>query len=852
MHVKPFYVAPILPKELSALKDIAMNLWYSWNWEAVRLFIMIDRDLWEESYQNPVAMLGRVSQARLKELALDDGFVANVERVHLNMKNYVARLKWFERSHGEDKDMMVAYFSCEFGLDEGLPVYSGGLGVLAGDHLKSASDLGIPLVGIGLLYRQGYFRQRLNADGWQMEEYPENDWYNMPVSLQKDENGIPLEVTVEMGDINVKAHIWRVQVGNIKLYLLDTNLKENPPFAREITTQLYGGDRDMRIRQELLLGIGGIHALEKLGIQPNVYHVNEGHSAFQILERIALLMEREGLSFNEAKEYVWATNVFTTHTPVPAGNEQFQTDLLKRYLYKMSERLKMSWDDFLKLGRVNPEDKNELFGMTVLALKLSAFCNGVSKLHGEVSRSMWQGIWKNLNDPTEVPITHITNGIHTRSWLSHDIGDLFESYLGPRFAQNPWEFNVWDRVDRIPDIELWRTHQRRRERLVFFARTRLKEQLRRRGAQPYEISAADEVLSPHALTIGFARRFATYKRANLLFSDLDRLRRLVRNSNRPVQFIIAGKAHPQDTPAKEIIKRLIHITRDPEFRAHFVFIEDYDINVARYLVQGCDVWLNTPRRPHEASGTSGQKSSANGVLNLSVLDGWWDEGYSPDLGWAIGNSQEYPDPETQDQVEAQAMYDCLEHDVIPLFYDRDNADLPRGWIKKMKATMKILGREFNTHRMLEEYSENLYLPAKKAGMNLKAENYKIGKDLAKWHQSIASSWNDVEITEVQNSNQGGDMLVGDRMTIRVQAKLGALNPADVAVESLFGRLDSKGNIIKPSIVRMDYAGKQDSGQHLFTGDLCCMESGRHGYSVRIRAYNQNLIRDYSSEYLAWG
>ncbi len=852
MQIRPFYVAPILPKELSALKDIAMNLWYSWNWEAVRLFIMIDRDIWEESYQNPVAMLGRVSQARFKELALDDGFVANVERVHLNLKNYLARLKWFERNYGDEKDLSVAYFSCEFGLDEGLPVYSGGLGVLAGDHLKSATDLGIPLVGVGLLYRQGYFRQRLNADGWQMEEYPENDWYNMPVALERNDKGEPIKVSMEMAGVTVKAQIWRVNVGNIRLYLLDTNFDENPPEAREITTQLYGGNRDMRLRQELLLGIGGIRALEALGIKPTVFHINEGHSAFQILERIANMMERENMSFDEAKEIIWATNVFTTHTPVPAGNEQFQSDLLKKYLAPVVNRLKMSWDDFIQYGRVNLDDDSEQFGMTVLALRLSAFCNGVAALHGEVSRKMWQGIWKQLKDPNEVPIKHITNGIHTRSWLSHDYGDLFESYLGPRFAQNPWEFNVWDRVDRIPDIELWRTHQRRRERLVFFARQRLKEQLKRRGSQMYEISAADEALSPHALTIGFARRFATYKRANLLFSDLERLKKLVKDSNRPIQFILAGKAHPQDEPAKKIIKEIVHTMRDPDFRSNFVFIEDYDINVARYLVQGCDVWLNNPRRPQEASGTSGMKAAANGVLNLSILDGWWDEGYTSDVGWAIGNPQDFENTEMQDKVEAQSLYDCLEHDVIPTFYDRDNADLPREWIRKMKASMKLLGREFNTHRMLEEYTEILYLPAMRAGKTLIADNYSKGKDLAQWHQTIRKNWTDVSIIDVKTTSSGHDLLVGDKMAIQVKTRLGAIDPKSVAVEGAVSRLDSKGKMVKPSIVCLDYESGQANGEHTFTGQFCCMESGRHGYTVRIRAYNQNLVRDYSSEFLTWG
>ncbi|MBD3265249.1 alpha-glucan family phosphorylase, partial [bacterium] len=686
MKLRSLYVAPVLPDELKALREIAMNLWFSWNWEAVRLFIRIDAELWEETYQNPMAMLGRVSQARLKELARDESFVANVERVKNELKDYLESKKWYQERYSDVSNMLIAYFCTEYGLDEGLSIYSGGLGILAGDHLKAASDLGLPMVGVGLLYRQGYFRQRLNADGWQLEDYPENDWYNMPVSLVKDEKGEPIVITVEMGDKPVYAQVWVAEVGSVKLYLMDTNFDANSPWAREITTQLYGGDRDMRLRQELLLGIGGYRALKTLGLHPSVYHVNEGHSAFLLLERIRYWMEKEHLSFKEAREIVWSSNVFTTHTPVPAGNEQFDYNLLRKYLEQHVNKLGISWDEFIRLGRMHPDNKNESFGMTVWALRNSAFCNGVSRLHGRVSRGMWNGIWPNLPE-NEVPITHITNGVHVRSWLSHDMGDLFESYLGPRFISKPWQFDVWERVERIPNIELWRNHQRRRERLVFFARKRLRRQLKRRGAHHSEIVAADEVLNPHALTIGFARRFATYKRANLLFRDKERLRKLVSNPERPVQFIIAGKAHPQDIPGKEIIKDIIHNIREESFRASIVFLEDYDINVARYLVQGVDVWLNNPRRPLEASGTSGMKVAMNGGLNCSILDGWWDEAFESAIGWSIGNGEEYKDHDYQDEVECQAIYNCLENEIVPMFYDRDTSGIPRKWIEKMKASI---------------------------------------------------------------------------------------------------------------------------------------------------------------------
>ena len=610
-----------------------MNLWFSWNWEAVQLFIRMNPDLWEKSYQNPVLMLGSLSQEELEEAARDESFVANVNRVHRNLVDYLKAPGWFREVHGEEKEFQVAYFSCEFGIDEGLPIYSGGLGVLSGDTLKSASDLGLPLVGVGLLYQTGYFRQVLSLDGWQQELYPDNDWYNMPVTIERDGQGKSLRIEVDMAGEKVRARIWRVQIGRVPLYLLDTNVKENAPRGREITGTLYGGDREMRIRQEILLGIGGVRALRALRIAPTVYHMNEGHSAFLALERIRAHMEEHGISYAEAREQVFASNVFTTHTPVPAGNEQFSTELVRQYLHKMAEKVGLPWQEFLALGQ-QVSSKSPDFGLTVFALRSAAHANGVSRLHAETSRRMWKDLWPDLPE-SEVPIHSITNGIHTRSWLSHEMGDLFARYLGPRFQEKPADYSVWDRVHTIPSAELWRTHENRRERLVFFVRKRLKAQLIRQGAGPSSVRAAEEVLNPEVLTIGFSRRFATYKRAGLLFRQPDRLIRLLDNPERPVQVVFAGKAHPQDLPAKEIIKSVIHFASDSRIRHRLVFLENYDINVARYLVQGVDVWLNTPRRPQEASGTSGMKAAANGGINVSILDGWWCEGYT------TGNASSY-------------------------------------------------------------------------------------------------------------------------------------------------------------------------------------------------------------------
>jgi starch phosphorylase len=847
MRVRHFHVRPNIPKELAPLQEIARNLWFSWNWEAVQLFIRLSPSLWEKSYQNPVLMLGTLPQADLIAAAKDESFVANVERVYHSFQQYLQSPSWFSEAHGAEGRVQVAYFCCEYGIDEGLPIYSGGLGVLSGDHLKSASDLGVPLVGVGLLYQKGYFRQILSLDGWQQELYPDNDWYNMPVAMETRKDGTPLEIEVDIGGEPVRARVWRVDVGRTPLYLLDSNLRGNSDRSREITSTLYGGDREMRIRQEILLGVGGVRALKALGCAPTVYHMNEGHSAFLIVERIRDLMSSRKIPFAEAREIVFATSVFTTHTPVPAGNEQFDPELLRKYLEPEARPLGLPWEELLTLGQSNPS-RGKDFGMTVFALRSAAFANGVSKLHGQTSRRMWKELWPALPE-TEVPIRSVTNGIHTRSWISHEVAELFVRYLGPRFLEKPADHSVWERVEAIPPVELWRIHEVRRERLVFFARKRLREQLRRQGAGQALQRAAEEVLSPDALTIGFSRRFATYKRANLLFLQPERLIRLLADEKRPVQIIFAGKAHPQDLPAKEIIRSVKHFATDPRVRHRMVFVEDYDINVARYMVQGVDVWLNTPRRPLEASGTSGMKAAANGALNVSVLDGWWDEGYSPDVGWAIGSGELYGNPEEQDRVECEALYNLLENEIVPMFYERDRGGLPRAWIAMMKASMRKLGAFFNTQRMVREYSESSYLPAHRGGVRLSADLCAAAKALAAWRSRVASAWPGVSI-RVDDIRRHKDMRVGDTVGATVRVRLGNLSPDDVTVEIWHGPYTAAGGIRQGSVLPA-FHEKREGDEEIYRVEVPCVSSGRYGFAARVVPRHRDLVNPFTPLLLTW-
>ncbi|MDY6843867.1 MAG: alpha-glucan family phosphorylase [Thermodesulfobacteriota bacterium] len=847
MKIREFTVVPDLPEKIKHLQDLAMNMWFSWNWEAVQLFIRLDPELWEKSYQNPVLMLGSMSQDDLNAASSDEGFIIHLNRVYQHFQEYLKSSSWFDKYHSNEKKFSVAYFSCEYGIDEGLPIYSGGLGILAGDHLKSASDLNVPLVGVGLLYQKGYFQQSFNFDGWQLEFYPENDWHNMPVTLECDKKGTPILISVDIAEETVWVRIWQVRVGRNSLYLLDTNLPENSPHQRAITGQLYGGDRDMRIRQEIVLGIGGFRALKALGFDPTVYHINEGHSAFLALERIRSFMQEKKINFEEARELVWATNVFTTHTPVLAGNEYFDLDLVKRYFHKFAPELGMSWTDFLALGQEEP-GKSNTFCMTVLALRLSAFCNGVSILHGETSRSMWKKLWQGLPQ-AEVPISRVTNGVHTRSWVSHDLIDLLERYLAPYFSERPVQHKVWDRLSMLPDGELWRVHEIRRERLVYFARKYLTMQLKRLGTNPLALQEASEVLSSETFTIGIARRFASYKRSTLILKDPERLTNILTNPQRPVQIIFAGKAHPHDNEGKKLIKTIFHFAKSPRVRNHVVFLENYDINIARYMVQGVDIWLNTPLRPLEASGTSGMKAAANGALNLSILDGWWAEAYDPTVGWAIGSGMISSNEEQLADIESDALYRLLESEVVPLFYDRDKNNLPRQWIAMMKKSIRSLGAYYSTHRMVSDYAETAYLSAHHAHNMLSSGSFKATRELAAWRARINGSWSHVSLS-TDELNLKKEIKSGETMPIATRVNLASLTPQDVSVEVFYGIIDSQGNVSNAQVAPMKMEKKED-GYYIYRVHITCRVSGQYGFTVRAFPHHPHLVHPFTPLLITW-
>jgi starch phosphorylase len=862
--VRSFTVLPVLPDSLKGLDFIARNLFWSWNPEFMDLFKRIDNGLWTASGHNPVRFLSIISQDQLEAMAENQGFVCELERAVEKLKLYLKRPTWFEKVCSTSDNPIIAYFSAEFGVHECLSLYAGGLGVLAGDHLKSASDLGVPLVGVGLLYQKGYFRQYLNIDGWQQEVYVENDFYNMPIELVRDKDGRPLTISIEYPGRAVLAQIWSVSVGRVKLYLLDTNVSENAPPDCMITSSLYGGDREMRIRQEIMLGIGGLRALAAMGIRPTVCHMNEGHAAFMSLERIRQLQNKKNMTFDEALEATKAGNVFTIHTPVKAGLDEFPVEMMDKYFGDYYPALGIDRKHFLSLGRINPNDDNETFQMPVLALRLSSYVNGVSKLHGEVSRLMWSGIWPAV-PVDEVPVTAITNGVHIKSWLSDEIASLYERYIGPNWTDENIDRSVWKNIDQIPDEEFWRAHQRCKERLVAFARNRLKAQMQRRGTYHTELNWAEEVLDPEALTIGFARRFASYKRANLLLADPQRFVKLLGNADRPIQVIFAGKAHPRDREGKEIIRQIIHFANQYDVRRRIVFLEDYDMDVARVMVHGVDLWLNTPRRPMEASGTSGMKAAINGALNISTLDGWWCEGYRPDGGWAIGSGENYDDPSYQDIVESQAVYNIFENEIVPLFYTRSADNLPRAWIRRVKNSIRWIAPRFNTHRMVGEYVRRFYNPASARWRHLNADALTAARALSGWKANIRAAWSEFAIKDVQvNISHNGQeppqfnpkysqLKVGSKVNVKALVKLGrAVRPEDVSVELYYGTVDGWGNINSGSSVRMDYEGPAgQDGEYWFAGSVACRVSGRQGVAVRLLPRNPDLVTPYEPGLILW-
>ena len=846
-----FSIIPKLPQALESLWFLSYNYRFAWNHDLEALFADIDPVLWEQSYKNPVWMLNHVPQERYAALAADNYYKDRLARQVEALNSYLGTPSPLHFEEVPNDSPAVAYFSLEFGVALCLPVYSGGLGILAGDHLKSASDLNVPLVAIGLAYAHGYFRQYMTPDGWQQERYPDYDFSQMPMQIAATPSGEPARVFLSIGDRPLAVQIWEAKVGRVSLYLLDTNIPENPPDFRAITARLYGGNLEMRLWQEILLGIGGIKALQTLGIKPHVIHMNEGHSAFAGLERVRLLMKDNGLPFEVAVEVSASGSIFTTHTPVPAGNDRFPPALMQQYFEPYARDMGLAFKVFMALGREVPQDDNEDFCMTVLALRLSRFNNGVSKLHGKVSQRMWSKIWNQF--PVEdVPIGSITNGVHAPTWVAPEMSSLYDRFLGHTWRDGLDGNRAWRLAASIPDQELWRTHERLRSRLVDFVRQRAYKQTLAQGARSKDLQNVQTILNPEALTIGFARRFATYKRARLIMDDLESLRRVVGNKERPVQFIFAGKAHPQDNGGKQLMKEIIGICREPGLRGSMVFLEDYDMEIAAHLVSGCDVWLNNPRRPLEACGTSGMKAMFNGALQFSTLDGWWDEAWKPDnsLGWAIGKGEDYDDPDYQDSVELQTLYKVLESEIIPDFYERGRDNLPRAWVKRMKAALVEFGPRFHSHRMVQDYVDSAYIPACRNHANLYRDNFAAARELSAWRMDIMTKWGNLKICDVETTPDE-TLYVGQAVDVTARVFLADIPARYVRLEIYLGQLGQDNSFTNRQLLVMEPTGQSEDGWQRYQGSLDPVEAGRFGFTVRAVPVHPLLPTPYSFGLLRW-
>ena len=828
---RTFTVSPKIPENLAFLSRLANNVWWCWNADAAALFRRISPTLFRELEFNPVRLLSRVGQERLEELSADASFLAHMKSVEAQFQKEVQTSKHW-KSHAETHRRVIAYFSMEFGLHESVHIYSGGLGILAGDHLKSASDLDIPLVGIGLFYREGYFEQEINASGWQVEGYPENDVHRLPVSrCLREEDGQPLLLEVPLAEGPLRFTAWKIDVGRIPLILLDTNIPENPPELRGVTGQLYGGDKLNRLRQEVLLGVGGLRAVEALGFEVACSHMNEGHAAFLGPERIAKTMARSGLTFDEAKAFVRRTSVFTTHTPVPAGNETFDLGLLWPQLQAFERDGGLPAETVKNMGRAPGDESNEL-SMTILGLGCSLFCNGVAKLHGVVERDMWHHLWPEF-PVDEVPIGHVTNGIHVPTWISTDNEQLYATVLGPDWDKATVSETQAARIDHIQDEELWRVHEAARAHLVRSAREILERSARRRHGSPAEVEACRNVLDKDALTIGFARRFATYKRATLLLSDPDRLKRLLCDDAHPVQIVFAGKAHPADNGGKELIRRIVEFSKDPAVKGRIVFLENYNMHIARRMVRGVDVWLNTPRRPMEASGTSGMKACVNGAIHVSTLDGWWPEGYSRECGWQIGDGQEFADEGQQNWNDAQSLYNLLETEIVPTFYDRPHGELPLRWIGMMKESIKMSISRFSSTRMVADYFRGSYEPALANFADLSADNYAaVRRDMAR-RNALWAKWDGVRVESVETDRDLVRSVVGDSFEVTAKVRLDGVDPADVRVELFLGRPDASGEVHGGVALPMEPSKKLSASLYLYKLQVPCDKTGSFAFSARV-------------------
>jgi glycogen phosphorylase len=844
-----FEVVADVPDKLRPLKELATNYRWTWDHPSRELFREIDKELWEASEHNPILMLNRLGRERLNALAEDGLFVARLNLCVEGLRAYLNADTWFDREYpGERERVTIAYFCAEFGISEGLPIYSGGLGVLAGDHLKAASDLGLPLVAVGLLYNRGYFRQQLSHDGWQKEVYPQYDFYQMPLHLMRDVDENPVRVEVELPDRTVTCQVWKALVGRVPLFLLDSNVLENEPTDQGITDTLYGGDEEMRIRQEMILGIGGMRALRAVGISPTVCHMNEGHAAFLSIERIRQFMNEHGCDYRTARQAIVSGNVFTTHTPVPAGFDLFHPEMLERYMGKTVDATGLPFANFLRLGRIDPHNPAEPFNMAVLAMENANHVNGVSKLHAKVTREMFGARWPG-HPEDEVPVAPVTNGIHTLTWISRGMAELFDRYLGPTWRRQPDDPDAWKGVFDIPDEELWAEVENSRGNLVRFARKRLQRDLERRNMGRPEFGLINSILDPRVLTIGFARRFATYKRATLMALDKERLKSILYHPERPVQIVIAGKAHPRDDEGKRLIQELVQFVNHGGTRTRMVFLEDYDMRVARALVQGVDVWLNNPRRPFEASGTSGMKVVPNGGLNLSVLDGWWDEGFEPGVGWAIGDRSELSDPGHQDWLDSQSLYQLLENDVSPVFYHRVDRGLPKGWIDMIKRSISRLAPEFSTSRMVRDYVQGFYMPAARAYLHLTSEGLAPAREALEWREKVRQAWPKVRVQRVVDTAAGSNPL-GKEVAVRAIVELGSLAPDEVRVEAVVGKVGPNRDLLATRVQKLQHVEVED-GRHVFVGTIFCDTPGHQGYTVRVVPHHEHVHVPSELALVAW-
>ena len=829
----------MLPEPLAPLSDLATNLRWSWHPETQDVFQALDPEIWQRSGRDPVKTLGAVPAARLEELAGDKKFLRMLGMAHADLEEYLAADLWFQRHAGPDVPRSIAYFSPEFGITSVLPQYSGGLGILAGDHLKTASDLGIPLVGVGLLYQHGYFRQQFSRDGWQQETYPVLDPDGLPITLLRETDGTPARVRVSVpGDSELVARIFVAQVGRVPLLLLDTDLEDNPEPLRAVTDRLYGGTTEHRLLQELLLGIGGVRALRaysRLTGQPDpeVFHTNEGHAGFLGLERIRELTVGEGgpgLDFETALEVTRAGTVFTTHTPVPAGIDRFPRELVEQYFGPQSPiGGGIGIDRILAVGAEDYEggDPN-VFNMAVMGFRLAQRANGVSELHGHVSRGMFNGLWPAF-DEAEVPITSITNGVHAPTWVAREVFALASREGADVESDRP---DVWNVVDKVPATDLWTTKRALRKRLVEDARARLRKSCLHRGAAPAELGWIDKALDPDVLTIGFARRAASYKRLTLMLRDPERLKRLLLDPERPVQLVMAGKAHPADDGGKKLIQAIVQLADDPEVRHRIAYLPNYDIAMAQPLYPGCDVWLNNPLRPYEACGTSGMKAALNGALNLSILDGWWDEWYDGENGWAIPSADGVEDADKRDDIEAAALYDLIEKEVAPRFYDVDESGVPPRWVEMVRHTLKSLGPKVLSTRMLREYVEKLYAPAAVSSRAMN-DSYEGAAELAAWKSRVTAGWSDVRIDHLETEGLPDAPEIGGALDLRVFVSLGSLSPQDVDVQVVHGRVKGEDELVDATTTTLDVGETYEHGRYRFDGHLTLERAGSFGYTVRI-------------------